>query len=76
MFKWIAMRPEIEAVVYNRYGLVATKYDRYGCPRCHYQLNAGPGYHPNYCGQCGQKVTFAGIVFKEEERIGYIESEA
>ena len=75
MLKWMAMRPEVETVVYNRYGLVVTRSVRHRCPRCHNQLNAGPKYQPNYCDQCGQKVTFAGIVFKEEERMMYIENE-
>ena len=41
------------------------------CPRCNHVLNAGPNYQPKYCDQCGQKLSFSGIRWKEDVQLGY-----
>lgn len=35
------------------------------CPRCYGFLNATPFHAPNYCGECGQRLNFKGVVYKD-----------
>lgn len=66
-----AKKPIAREITYLKYGFVRTKCENYHCPRCNHVLNAGPNYQPRYCDQCGQKVTFAGIEWKEEKELGF-----
>jgi len=34
-------------------------------------MNAGPNYQPRYCDQCGQRVSFNGVIWKEDRHLGY-----
>ena len=52
---------------------VITECEKHLCPRCGSILNAGPNYQPRYCDQCGQKVSFKGIEWKEEKELGFAE---
>lgn len=72
MFKWIARKPKRKVGTYLKYGFVYTEHENYLCPRCGHVLNAGPNYQPGYCSECGQKVTFKGIVCKAEKELGMI----
>jgi hypothetical protein len=72
MFKEIARKPRVRKHLYSRFGFMVTDYVDCLCPRCRGMLNAGPNYQPKYCDQCGQRIDFRGIVWKEEEEIGVI----
>jgi hypothetical protein len=66
------VREVIEEVhEFEKFGFVKTRQSRYKCPNCNSVLNAGPMYQPEHCSKCGQKVSFANIVWKPEEVIGY-----
>lgn len=73
ILKNIAMKPIPEIETYLKYGFVVTEYEKHLCPRCRSVLNAGPDYQPNYCSQCGQKVSFNGMKWKEDKELGYTE---
>lgn len=69
--KNIARKPIPEMETYLKYGFVITEHEKHLCPRCKSVLNAGPDYQPNYCSQCGQKVSFSGIMWKKDKELGY-----
>lgn len=70
LFKEIARKPVQRVHNYLKYGFVVTECVRQHCPRCDSVLNAGPNYQPQYCSQCGQKVTFKNIVWEPEKKLG------
>lgn len=70
LFKEIARKPIRKVSNYLKFGFVVTEYVKHDCPRCGHVLNAGPNYQPRYCDQCGQKVTFKGIVWEPEKELG------
>lgn len=67
-----ARKPISRMDTYSKYGFVIIERESYHCPRCSHVLNAGPDYQPKYCSECGQRVTFKGIVWKEDRNIGYM----
>lgn len=69
--KWIGVRPVPRVDNYLKFGFVITEHEYYDCPRCKKALNAGPNYQPKYCENCGQKVSFNGIKWREDKEIGY-----
>ena len=69
--KGIARRPAARTETYLKFGFVITEYENHYCPRCNHVLNAGPNYQPKYCDQCGQKVSFAEIIWKEDKELGF-----
>lgn len=71
MFKEKAMKPVEKIEKYLKYGFVITECQRMDCPRCSATLNAGSCHQPKYCDQCGQKLTFAGIEWKEDRELGF-----
>lgn len=73
MFRAIAKRPVPRTETYLKYGFVITEHEHHYCPRCSHVLNAGPNYQPRYCGQCGQKLNFSGIKWKEDRQLGFAE---
>lgn len=66
-----AIKPVARKSTYLKFGFVVTECENLYCPRCNHVLNAGPNYQPQYCDQCGQKLTFAGIEWKEEKELGF-----
>lgn len=66
-----ARKPVIRKTTYLKFGCVITEHENHYCPRCGHVLNAGPDYQPKYCDQCGQKVSFAGIIWKEDRELGF-----
>lgn len=64
-----ARKPVSRTDTYLKYGFVAMEHEYHHCPRCNHILNAGPGYQPKYCDQCGQRVTFTGIIWKKDKEI-------
>ena len=68
-----AKKPISKIEIYLKYGFVITEHEAHLCPRCRKVLNAGPNYQPNYCSQCGQKVSFAGIKWSEDKKLGFAE---
>jgi len=66
-----ARKPIAREITYLKYGFVITKTENHYCPRCNHALNAGPNYQPKYCDQCGQKISFAGIIWKEDKELGF-----
>ncbi len=64
-----ARKPISKIRNYLKYGFVIVEHEYHHCPRCGKVLNAGPEYHPNYCEQCGQKISFAGIQWKEDKEL-------
>lgn len=66
-----ARRPVINKNTYLKFGFVITEHENYCCPRCKSVLNAGPDYQPRYCGQCGQKINFSSIEWKEDRELGF-----
>lgn len=73
--KETAMKPISEMDIYYKFGFVITEHEQQLCPRCRNILSAGPNYQPRYCDQCGQRITFDGIDWKEEKTLGYLSRE-
>lgn len=67
-----ALKPISKVETYLKYGFVIMEHESYYCPGCRHVLNAGPGYCPRYCDQCGQRITFAGIEWKKDRESGYL----
>lgn len=74
--KIIARKPVTTRDKYLKYGFVITEYQVFRCPKCAGILNAGPNYQPGFCGDCGQKLTFRGIHWEDEQFLGYTEKGA
>ena len=72
MIRDTARKPISRKRTYLKFGFVITETESYYCPTCSHVLNAGPGYQPRYCSQCGQRVTFDGIAWKKEKTLGYL----
>lgn len=68
-----ARKPVVRKNIYKKFGFVITEHENYYCPRCSHVLNAGPNYQPKYCGQCGQKISFAGTTWKQDKELGFTE---
>jgi len=68
-----AGKPLVRTESYLKYGFVIMECECFLCPECGEALNAGPNYQPQYCGRCGQKITFEGIEWKPEKMLGYLE---
>ena len=68
-----ARKPIARKITYLKFGFVITEHENHYCPSCNHVLNAGPNYQPRYCDQCGQKLTFARIEWKEEKELGFAE---
>ena len=66
-FKSVAREPVSKVETYLKFGFVITEIERYYCPRCGHCLNVGSDYQCEYCSQCGQRLTFDGITWKEEK---------
>ena len=73
MPKGIARKLVTRTETYLKYGFVITECEKYLCPRCGHIQNAGPNYQPRYCDQCGQKVNFEGVQWKEDRELGFAE---
>jgi len=73
MLRDIERKPLPKIQTYLKYGFVITDHDVYCCPNCKKVLNAGPNYQPRYCSQCGQRVTFAGVEWREDRKKGYVD---
>lgn len=73
MLRYIARKPITQLGTYLKFGFVITEHESHLCPRCRCVLNAGPNYQPKYCDQCGQKVSFKGIEWKEDKELGFAE---
>ncbi len=73
MSKETAMEPVERIGRYPKYGFAITEHQYMDCPRCGHVLNAGPEYQPRYCDQCGQRVSFEGIIWKGDRHLGYAE---
>lgn len=73
MPKCVARRPMIETEIYLKYGFAVMEHETHRCPKCGNILNAGPNYYPRYCSQCGQKVDFMGIKWKEDRELRFEE---
>ena len=71
LFRHMARKPIPRTGTYLKYGNVVTEHEWHCCPRCGHTLNAGPGYQPRYCSQCGQKISFSGIAWKEDRELGF-----
>ncbi len=74
-FRGITRRPVPKIQTYLKYGFVIVEHDIYCCPRCREILNAGPNYQPQHCSECGQRVTFAGVEWREDRQKGYVSAE-
>lgn len=66
-----ARKPIARKITYLKFGFVITERENHYCPRCNRVLNAGPNYQPKYCDQCGQKLNFSGIKWKEDKELGF-----
>lgn len=66
-------KPILEKQTYLKYGFVIMEHDVCLCPRCGDILNAGPGYQPKYCSECGQKINFTGVQWKKDKQLGFAE---
>ena len=71
MFKEKAMKPVEKIKKYLKYGFVMVEHQYMDCPRCNATLNAGPCYQPKYCDQCGQRLDFSEIEWKEDKELGF-----
>jgi hypothetical protein len=71
VFEGRARKPVPKLETYLKFGYVAMERECHLCPRCGSVLNAGPDYQPHYCSQCGQRVDFEGVEWKEERELGY-----
>lgn len=70
-----AKKPIESTIRYMKYGFVRIESKVYRCPKCGDILNAGPGYQPKYCGECGQKLDFSNAKWEQEREVGYKEEE-
>ena len=68
-----ARKPFTGTMVYNKYGFVRIQVMTTYCPACRKQLNAGPNYMPKCCSECGQKLDWEGIEWKEDKCLGFVE---
>lgn len=68
-FRSMARKPVVKTNTYLKYGFVLMEREYYCCPKCGDVLNAGPNYQPKYCDQCGKRVDFTGIQWKEEKEL-------
>lgn len=66
-----ARKPTLERKTYLKYGFVIMEHEACFCPGCGHILNAGPGYQPKYCSECGQKINFTGIAWTEDKHLGF-----
>ena len=66
LLKEIARKPKCKPVEHLKFGCLLVENDYYYCPRCGKVLNAGPDYQPRYCSECGQKVSFKQIEFRDD----------
>ena len=73
MSKETAMKPIERIANYLKYGFAITEHQYMDCPRGGHSMNAGPNYQPRYCDQCGQRVSFNGVIWKEDRHLGYAE---
>lgn len=64
-------KPISKVGTYLKYGFVIIEHEYHFCPRCGSVLNAGPNYQPKFCDECGQRITFEGIEWKENRELGY-----
>jgi len=64
-------KPVARTETYLKYGFVITEHEYQYCPKCKHVLNAGSNYQPKYCDQCGQKLNFSGIKWKEDKQMGF-----
>lgn len=69
--KWVGAKPVPRVENYLKFGFIITEHEYYACPRCKNVLNPGSNYQPKYCDQCGQKLSFSGIRWKEDVQLGY-----
>lgn len=67
-----ARMPITRKSIYLKFGSVITEHESHYCPRCNHILNAGPDYQPKHCDQCGQKISFIGITWKEDKELGFV----
>ena len=72
MFRNVASKPIPHMRTYLKFGFIM-EHESYLCPRCKSALNAGPNYQPRYCDQCGQKIDFSSIEWKEDKKLEYAE---
>lgn len=68
-----ARKPIARKITYLKFGFVITEHENQYCPRCNHILNAGPNYQPKYCDQCGQKLNFSMVKWKEDKELGFSE---
>lgn len=71
MLKFIARKPVAKTDIYLKFGFVITEHEQHLCPRCKDVLDAGLNHQPRYCGQCGQKLSFSGIVWNEDKKLRF-----
>ena len=64
-------KPISKVGTYLKYGFAITEHESHFCPRCGSVLNVGPNYQPKFCDECGQRITFEGIEWKENRELGY-----
>lgn len=69
MFEWMGRKPTRKVDTYLKYGFIVMEHEYYHCPRCGNKLNAGPNYQPRHCDQCGQRIIFQGITWKEDKEL-------
>ena len=69
MSKEVPRKPIRKTGTYLKFGFVAVEHEYFICPKCGHILNAGPNYQPRYCSECGQRVTFRGVVWKDEKEV-------
>lgn len=67
-----ARMPITRKNIYLKFGFIITEHEIHHCPRCNHILNAGVNYQPKYCDQCGQKIRFTGIIWKEDKELGFV----
>lgn len=70
MSKETAMKPIERIANYLKYGFAITEHQYMDCPRCGHLMNAGPNYQPRYCDQCGQRVSFNGVIMERRQAFG------
>lgn len=70
MIKWIAKKPLVEKRIHVKFGFYRMRCQICLCPRCRHTLNADPNYQPNFCDECGQRLTFKGVEWDEAECLG------
>ncbi len=75
MINNVSKKPISRVESYLKYGFVCTEHESYYRPECGNILNAGPDYQPQYCSQCGCRLDFIEVEWRQDRKLGVLKEE-